>query len=230
VLRNHSPRNRRSQGDLGRDPGQSDLGGDTRAALQAGRLFLLNVTLNRNHAITGIFAGDADKAHSQGADFARITAMVASEKAFDIVVATNSGYPLDLNLYQTVKGMSAAAQIVRPGGAILMASECLDGIPDHGRYGLLLRQAGSPQAILDAVLSSGCLQQDQWQVQIQAQIQLKASVYVHSTKLTELQIREALLVPAPDLGQTLADLVRQYGPSARIAVLPEGPQTIPYLP
>jgi nickel-dependent lactate racemase len=155
--------------------------------------------------------------------------MLAVEKAFDIVVATNSGYPLDLNLYQTVKGMSAAAQIVRPGGAIVMVSGCCDGIPEHGMYGNLLRQAGSPQALLDRVLSEQCPQQDQWQVQIQAQIQLKASIYVHSTGLTEEQIRSALLKPAPDLDATLAGLVKEYRASARIGVLPEGPQTIPCL-
>lgn len=199
------------------------------AAHRAGRIFLLNIALNRDQAITGVFAGDLDLAHARGVDFVRKTAMLAVEKAFDIVVATNSGYPLDLNLYQTVKGMSAAAQIVRPGGAIVMVSGCCDGIPEHGMYGNLLRQAGSPQALLDRVLSEQCPQQDQWQVQIQAQIQLKASIYVHSTGLTEEQIRSALLKPAPDLDATLAGLVKEYRASARIGVLPEGPQTIPCL-
>ncbi len=199
------------------------------AAHRAGRLFLLNVALNRDQSITGIFAGDLDRAHARGVDFVRKTAMLTVEKAFDIVVATNSGYPLDLNLYQTVKGMSAAAQIVRPGGAIVMVSECREGIPEHGLYGKLLRQAGNPQTLLDHALLEQGPQQDQWQVQVQAQIQLKASVYVHSAGLTEEQIRSALLRPAPDLDATLAGLAKYYGPSARVGVLPEGPQTIPIL-
>ena len=65
--------------------------------------------------------------------------MVGTPRPFDIVITTNSGYPLDLNLYQAVKGMSAASQVVKPGGAIIIAAECWDGIPDHGLYGQLLR-------------------------------------------------------------------------------------------
>ena len=70
-------------------------------------------------------------------------------RPFDIVITTNSGYPLDLNLYQAVKGMSAAAQVVRQGGAIIVAADCWDGIPEHGLYGQLLREADSPRALLD---------------------------------------------------------------------------------
>ena len=104
-------------------------------ARQAGRLFLLNVTLNKDKAVTGIFAGNLDTAHAAGCAFVERTAMVAVPKPFDIVITTNSGYPLDLNLYQAVKGMSAAARVVRQGGAIIVAADCWDGIPDHGLYG-----------------------------------------------------------------------------------------------
>jgi nickel-dependent lactate racemase len=155
--------------------------------------------------------------------------MVEVTEPFDIVVATNSGYPLDLNLYQAVKGMSAAALVVKEGGAILVAAECWDGIPEHGLYGQLLRQGGSPQVVLDGILGSSELRQDQWQAQVQSQIQLKANVYVHSRGLSPEQIRSALLEPAPDLDGTLARLVNEAGPSARICVLPEGPVTIPYI-
>jgi nickel-dependent lactate racemase len=230
VMRNHCPRNIADSRATWSVTRGNPIWEEVReAALRAGRIFLLNVALNRDQAITGVFAGGLDKAHSRGADFVRRTAMIAVEKPFDIVVATNSGYPLDLNLYQTVKGMSAAAQIVRQDGAILMVSECWDGIPEHGMYGRLLREAGSPQALLKTVLAPDYLKQDQWQAQIQAQIQLKARVYVHSANLTEEQIRGALLNPAPDLEGTLTGLIREFGPSARIGILPEGPQTIPYL-
>ena len=60
--------------------------------------------------------------------------MRAVPAPFDVVVTTNSGFPLDQNLYQAVKGMSAAAQVVRPGGTIVCAAECRDGFPDHGSY------------------------------------------------------------------------------------------------
>ena len=195
----------------------------------AGGTFLVNVTLNRDKAITGIFAGDLDAAHAAGCAFAEQTAMVGTPRPFDIVITTNSGYPLDLNLYQTVKGMSAAAQVVKPGGAIIIAAECWDGIPDHGQYGQLLAEASSPRELLDMIMAPGFLKQDQWQAQIQAQIQLKADVYVRTDNLTDAQIRGALLKPCHSIEQTVAELRSRYGPDAIICVLPEGPQTIPFL-
>jgi nickel-dependent lactate racemase len=195
----------------------------------AGADFLLNVTLNKYKQITNVFAGEMRAAHAAGCAFVEKTAMAPVEAPFDIVVTTNSGYPLDLNLYQTVKGMSAAAQVVAQGGAILAVAECWDGIPDHGSYGQLLREASSPQELLDRILQPGFLKQDQWQAQIQAQIQLKADVYVYSENLSAEQIRSALLKPSISPEETLAELAQKYGPGARICVLPEGPQTVPYV-
>jgi len=65
-------------------------------------------------------------------------------QSFDVVVTTNSGYPLDQNLYQAVKGMSAAAQVVKDGGVIICAAECRDGLPAHGSYGAVLASAPTP--------------------------------------------------------------------------------------
>lgn len=155
--------------------------------------------------------------------------MVPVPAPFDIVVTTNSGYPLDMNLYQAVKGMSAAAQIVKVGGTIVCAAECADGVPEHGLYGQLLRAADSPQALLDRILSPGFLEQDQWQAQIQAQIQLRADVHIYADGLTDGQIRDALFTPCRDIAQTLARLREHHGPDATICILPEGPQTIPYV-
>jgi lactate racemase len=199
------------------------------AALLAGRVFLLNVTLNRDKQITAVFAGELDAAHAAGCEFARETAMARVPQAYDIVVTTNSGYPLDLNLYQTVKGMSAAAQVVRPDGAIIAAAECWDGIPDHGSYGELLRSSTSPRHLLARILEPGFLKQDQWQAQIQAMIQVKAEVHVYSDGLSDEQIRSALFIPCRDIPETLRGLRRRYGSQGRICILPEGPQTIPYL-
>ncbi len=198
-------------------------------ALMTRPTFLLNVTLNARRQITGVFGGDLVAAHTAGCEFVREKAMAPVEAPYDIVVTTNSGYPLDQNLYQTVKGMSAANQIVRPGGAIIAAAACIDGLPDHGRYVALLAEAGSPQGVLDMLARPGFSEQDQWQVQIQAMIQLRARVYVYSDGLTDDQIERALFTPCPDIEQTVAGLQARYGPEARICVIPEGPQTIPYL-
>ncbi|MCS7038537.1 MAG: nickel-dependent lactate racemase [Caldilineales bacterium] len=195
-------------------------------ALRTRPTFLLNVTLNTRRQITGVFAGDMLQAHAAGCAFVREHAMAPVDAAFDIVITTNSGYPLDQNLYQSVKGMSAAAQIVREGGAILIATACEDGLPDHGLYATLLAQAGSPQAALAMIAQPGFSAHDQWQVQIQAQIQLKAEVHVYSDGLSDEQIERALLIPCRNIAGTVADLQTRYGPEARIAVLPEGPLTI----
>lgn len=199
------------------------------AALQTGADFLVNVTLNRDKEITNVFAGDLDEAHRLGCAYVRETAMVGVEAPFDIVITSNSGYPLDLNLYQAVKGMSAAAQVVKEGGAIIIAAECWDGIPSHGLFGQLLQEADSPQAILERVYQPGFSKQDQWQAQVLAMILAKANVYVHSDHLSEAQLRQAFLSPADSIEDTLAALVSRYGRDARICVLPEGPVTIPFV-
>ena len=199
------------------------------AAQLAQPTFLLNVTLNTRKEITGIFAGDLLTAHTAGCAFVRDNAMVAVDEPYDIVITTNSGYPLDQNLYQCVKGMSAARQIVRKGGAIIMAGACNDGLPDHGKYAALLKQGGSPQGVLDLIAQPGFSEHDQWQVQIQAQIQLHAAVYVYSDGLSDAQITGALFQPCRDITATVAMLQQRYGHNCRICVLPEGPLTIAYL-
>jgi nickel-dependent lactate racemase len=191
--------------------------------------FLLNVTLNKHRQMTAIFAGDVWQAHAAGTAFARETAMVPVPAPFDVVITTNSGYPLDLNLYQAVKGMSAAAQVVKTGGSIIAAAECWDGIPDHGQYKKLLHMADSPQALLDIVSAPGFLMHDQWEAQIQAQIQLKADVYVKNSYLSDEELRQALFLPCHSIEETLAKLLEKHGPGATVCVLPEGPQTIPYV-
>ncbi|MBI4786173.1 MAG: nickel-dependent lactate racemase [Chloroflexi bacterium] len=198
-------------------------------ALKVPRTLLLNVTLNKDKQITAAFAGDLLAAHAAGSAFVRETVMVPVPHPFDIVITTNSGYPLDLNLYQAVKGMSAAALVVREGGAIIVAADCWDGIPDHGLYGQLLREASSPRQLLETINAPGFLKQDQWQAQIQALIQLKADVYVRSDNLSDQQIQSAMLKSSPKIEDTLSKLVVQYGQDARICVLPEGPQTIPFI-
>ena len=111
--------------------------------------------MNRDKQITGVFAGDLEQAHERGCESVRRTAMAPVGEPCDIVITSNSGYPLDLNLYQAVKGMSAAAQIVKEGGAIVLAADCWDGIPDHGQYKRLLFEAQGPAELLESIRSAG---------------------------------------------------------------------------
>jgi nickel-dependent lactate racemase len=230
IMENHNPANmdspRARWGITAGNPVWEEV---REAAHMIDSRFLVNVTLNREKDITGIFAGDLDQAHTEGCTFVRQTAMVPVAEPFDIVITSNSGYPLDLNLYQSVKGMSAASQIVKPGGTIIIAADCWDGIPDHGEYGRLLHGAQTPADLLATIRQPGFRRQDMWQAQIQALIAQKADVYVYSHHLTSAQIEGALLRPCDDVAALVIDLLRQQGPAATICVLPDGPQTIPFV-
>jgi len=175
-----------------------------------------------------VFAGDVIEAHRQGCSFVKDHAMYEVDAPFDIVITTNSGYPLDQNLYQTVKGMSAAAQIVKQGGAIIAVSECSDGLPDHGNYAKILRMRETPEELLEMINDEKFSMFDQWEAQVQAIIQLKADCYLYSS-LEEETVRQAKLKPVKDVESTLNQLMNAHGDNVRIAVLPLGPLTIPYV-
>ncbi len=230
VMRNHGAANMDSPlaqwGMLEGNPLRREI--DEAMALVAPD-FLVNVALNRDKAVTRCFAGDSVAAYREGVAFVRGTSLMPVEAPFDIVVTTNSGWPLDLNLYQAVKGMSAAARIVRPGGAIVIAAECRDGVPDHGSFGRLLRESRGPDELLARLRAPGFSMDDQWQAHILASIVSKAEVHVHAAGLTDAQIAAAMLRPCPSVERRVEELLERFGPGARICVLPEGPQTIPYV-
>ncbi|MBP2626544.1 MAG: hypothetical protein H6Q68_1255 [Firmicutes bacterium] len=190
--------------------------------------FMLNVTLNGDKEITNVFAGDVIEAHRVGCAFVKEHAMFAVDKPFDIVITTNSGYPLDQNLYQTVKGMSAAAQIVKEDGSIISASECSDGLPSHGNFGTILKMRNTPQALLDMINDPTFSMFDQWQVQALAMIRVKAECYLYSV-LDKQSAMDCMINPIENVEQTLEQLMDKYGPDASIAILPLGPLVIPYV-
>ena len=187
--------------------------------------FSVDVTINRDKRITSVYAGELFAVHKAACAVAQRLAMQPVPSPFDVVLTTNSGYPLDQNLYQAVKGMSAAAQVARDGGKIICAAECSEGIPEHGQYRHILASCGSPAELLTIIQQPGYDRHDQWQAQIQAQIQLKADVYLKSGYLTPQQVAEAHLTPV----ERIEDVIEDCAPDARICVLPEGPQTIPYI-
>ncbi len=199
------------------------------AAVLTRPTFLLNVALNRDKQITGVFAGDFDVAHAAGCAFVKATAMVPVPAPFDIVIGSNSGYPLDLNLYQSVKGMSAAAQVVKAGGSIIIAADCWDGIPDHGEYGRMLREADSLTALLATIRAPGFVRADMWQAHTQALVCRHAEVHFYSRNLSDAQLTGAFLTPCARIEDTVDRLLDRYGRDATICVLPEGPQTVPYV-
>ena len=198
-------------------------------ARMTGVTFSLDVTLNRDQQITAVFAGELFAEHGQACASAKGSVMRAVEAPFDVVLTTNSGYPLDQNLYQAVKGMSAAAKVVKPGGTVICAAECRDGLPNHGSYGEVLASRPSPKALLEMIRTPGYGVPDAWQVQIQAQIQVNAKVLVKNGFMSHDAVRAAHFEPIDDVATSTCDALRAAGPAATLCVLPQGPQTIPYL-
>lgn len=194
------------------------------AAEKISNTFLVNVTLNQGHKITGVFAGDVISAHAEGCKLVQNSSVVTVESPFDIVITSNSGYPLDQNLYQCVKGLSAAKRAVRKGGAILMVARCEDGLPDHGSYASLLKRADSPNGILSMISQPGFQEQDTWQVQTQAYIQQHAEIHLFSEGLQDTMIKNAMMIPCRDISDTLSQLMRRFG--NKVCVIPEGPLVI----
>ncbi len=199
----------------------------TQNCLMAKPDFMLNVTLNGQKEITGVFAGDVITAHRAGCAFVKEHAMYPVDQPFDLVITTNSGYPLDQNLYQTVKGMSAAAQIVKQDGAILSCSECSDGVPGHGNFARILRMKDTPQELLDMIYNPSFSVFDQWQVQVLAMILRKAECYLYSS-LDVQTVRDAKIIPVAKPCDAITAILDKK-PGASVAVLPLGPLTIPYV-
>jgi nickel-dependent lactate racemase len=203
---------------------------DVRAiAAATGVTFACDVVLNRDKDIVEAFGGDLAPMHAAATAAAKRMAMRSVPGPFDVVVTTNSGFPLDQNLYQSVKGMSAGFQVVRPGGMIICAAECRDGFPDHGSYREVLASAASPQELLARIRNREHTVPDQWQVQVQARIQSSSRVVMHTSHLSDAELATAHLEQTADISATLAEALAAAGRKARVCVLPEGPQTIPYL-
>ena len=204
---------------------------DIRAVVGAvgGVDFALDVTLNREQRIVEAFGGELFAMHAVAREAARELAMAPVPGLFDVVVTTNSGYPLDQNLYQAVKGISAAGTVVKDGGTIICAAECRDGFPNHGSFREVLESAESPEALLEAIEHRARTVPDQWQVQVQAKLQSRARVVMHTSYLSDHALAVAHLEQTHDVSATVREVLDAAGPGARVCVLPEGPQTIPYV-
>ncbi|MDA8219767.1 MAG: nickel-dependent lactate racemase, partial [Dehalococcoidales bacterium] len=148
--------------------------------------FILNVTLNKQRRITGVFAGALVAAQDAAIEFVRNTAMRPVERPFDVVLTTNNYYPADLDLYQSVKGMKAAALVTKPGGAIVIAAGCEEGV-GHGPFGDIMKMRPTPQGILEMIYEPGFSMYDQWEAQDLCKILVKHRVFLYPDGLTEEQ-------------------------------------------
>lgn len=203
---------------------------DVRAiAAGTGVDFALDVILNSEQRIVTAFAGEILPMHQRARETVRALSMKAVDAPFDIVVTTNSGFPLDQNLYQAVKGMSAAASIVKPGGLIVCAAECRDGFPDHGEFREPLTSTGSASALLATIEQRERTVPDQWQLQVLGHVLARARVALYSDYLSDEEIAAAHLIPVDDVSAFVRRECERIGETARVCALPEGPQTIAYV-
>jgi nickel-dependent lactate racemase len=191
--------------------------------------FGLDVVLNREQRIVEAFGGELFAMHRAARAASQQLAMQPVPAHFDVVVTTNAGFPLDQNLYQAVKGMSAGMTVVKPGGTIVCAAECRDGFPDHRSYREVLASEPSPEALLASIAAREHTVPDQWQVQVQAKVQSHANVVMHTSYLSPGDLATAHLGHTEDVGATVLEALDRAGRDARVCVLPEGPQTIPYV-
>jgi len=191
--------------------------------------FIVNVTQTEDHQLTGVFSGNMKKAHLAGVEFVKNTVMVPVDRPFDIVVSTAGGFPLDISMYQSVKGIAVSGNIVKEGGDIILVSECIEGLPAYGEYGDIMRLAHSPEKLLTMLHEPGFFMQDQWDAQIQAQLCTHTTLHIYSEGLNDQEIQQVFGIPCHSIEDTLEELLIKHGPEARFGVLPAGPLTIPYL-
>jgi nickel-dependent lactate racemase len=201
------------------------------AALEADpSTFLLNVTLNQDRAMTGVFAGALGPAHDAAIAFAEKAHVRPIPHEFDIAVTTNGGYPADINLYQAFKGLSVAARGVREGGAIVLAAECADGL-GLLHFQELLEERTNVKALLEMVQDRRFRHHDQWGVQVGAMAMVKAESYLYSSMKRQL-VETAHLRVCKDVSRTVSELCKRYrsengGGEPSVLVLPYGQLTVP---
>mgnify|MGYP001626340186 CR=1 FL=1 len=188
--------------------------------------FIVNVLLDEQRRVIAAFSGDPYQAHVLGAkkydSFGRVTVPFEA----DVTVVTNGGAPLDLNLYQAVKGMTTAARVTKRGGVIVILSRCREGI-GHESFRELAAYSKNPSKILDRIRQEEPIR-DQWQVQKLEQVLLKSKVVVVSEGVKEKDVEELNMIPASSFDEALEIALRLAGGN-KIVAIPDGPYVIPYL-
>jgi nickel-dependent lactate racemase len=192
------------------------------AAQQARLAFILNVTLNPDKTVSAAFAGDPEHAHLTGcAEMKKAVSVTAVPS--DIAITSNGGYPLDQNIYQAVKGMTAAEACCKKGGTIIMVAGCSDG---HGGEGFYrgLSEAASPQDLLRHVLQVPQEETppDQWEYQILARILSEHRVILVTDLCDPQMIRAMHMEHASTLPEAVTHALSSAGPDAGITVIPDG--------
>jgi nickel-dependent lactate racemase len=190
----------------------------------AGHDFIVNVTLDPDHAVTGIFAGHPVQAHAEGIDHARRAVRSTIDAPADVVITTSAGYPLDLTLYQAVKGMTAALPVVRSGGTLILAAECAEGLGSPEFTALATSFSSAPDFL--SALQTRPVVIDQWQLEECAKAAVRADVILVSPTIAAAHGDRLFIRAVQTPEEALRLAFARHGSDARVAVIPKGPYTL----
>ena len=192
-----------------------------------GEVFALNVVIDEKREIGFVNFGDIEASHCQAVEFMRRYAEVPLPRQFKTVVATSAGYPLDRTYYQTVKGMVGVTDIVAPGGTIIIASECSEGMgsPEFVEAQRLLCEVG-PKRFMDILADREKARIDEWQTEMLIKALRVGNIQLYAPDLSEEDRKIVYVEPIASVERAIADSSRTNGPH-EIAVVPEGPYVVP---
>lgn len=197
-------------------------------AQRAGVDFTLNVAMNERREVTGIFAGDLEKAHAEGVSFVQRQNGATLSEPVDMVVTSSAGLPLDLTFYQAVKGLTAALSIIREGGTVLIVARCDEGIGGPEFTDLLLNTT-SVETFAQRLEDPDFFVIDQWQLQELCKVMRKANVMMFSEGIQDEDRERVLVEMVPSVEGAIARVLNERGADARIAVIPKGPYVLTQL-
>lgn len=193
------------------------------AAKMAGLAYIVNVVIDEDKKVAAAFAGDPVEAHRKGCELLLGYCRVKPEKKGDIVISSNGGYPLDQNIYQSVKGLTAAEAAAAPGATLIMVSSCSDGHGGESFY-KALHDCESPEKLTQEILATPQTQTkpDQWEYQILARVLCKHRVIYVTDPAQRPTIEGMKLEWAPDVDEALARARQAKGADAHLVVIPNG--------
>jgi nickel-dependent lactate racemase len=201
---------------------------NTRIALMAGCDFIVNVCLDGQRQITWVGAGDMIRAWQEGVRFIEDVVRVPVPEPCDVVITSSAGYPLDTTWYQAVKGLTGALPIVKQGGTIILAASLSEGVGSP-EFQQLIADNPDLKLFKQRILGKDYFVMDQWQLEELAKVRERCRVKVISDGLPAETLRRCHAEPAASVEQALADCLAEYGPGARVAVIPKGPYVLPYV-
>src|SRR5262245_43008420 len=201
---------------------------NTRIALMAGCDFIVNVCIDGQRRVTWLGAGDMIQAWERGVQFCESIVKTSVPEPLDVVVTSCAGYPLDTTWYQAVKGLTGALPIVKKGGTIILAASLSEGL-GSAEFQQLMADNPDLKVFKKRILESDYFVMDQWQLEELAKVIEHCKVKVVTDGLPPETLRKCFVEPAPSVEQAVADSLREYGPGAKLAVIPKGPYVLPYV-